>query len=187
MRRRCSRAFRRPTSRRMLDNQSLMSGVSFAVLAFGTLLFTVVHGVPAAQHDQGAHRAAAQDQLAGRSAERRRQPPRLSQWREPLFAQQAIDREPLAVLLFDLDRFKAINDRMGHAVGDQVLQTFARSRRPRRSEPTSLFGRIGGEEFAVAAAGRRSGRGLCHRRSGAPEFRATAALRFRGRRPCARP
>src|SRR5262245_65680537 len=64
-----------------------------------------------------------------------------------LFARQALDREPLAMLLFDLDRFKEINDRMGHAVGDRVLQTFAGSTTTTLGNGV-LFGRIGGEEFA---------------------------------------
>ena len=51
------------------------------------------------------------------------------------------------MLLFDLDRFKEINDQLGHAVGDRVLQTFARPR-PRTLGADVLFGRIGGEEFA---------------------------------------
>jgi len=64
-----------------------------------------------------------------------------------LFARQALDREPLAMLLFDLDRFKEINDRMGHAVGDRVLQTFAAATASTLGSDV-LFGRIGGEEFA---------------------------------------
>jgi diguanylate cyclase (GGDEF)-like protein len=65
-----------------------------------------------------------------------------------LLAQQAIDGEPLAMMLFDLDRFKDINDRMGHAVGDRVLQTFAASSTLTLGADI-LFGRIGGEEFAA--------------------------------------
>src|SRR5262249_21963069 len=57
------------------------------------------------------------------------------------------EREPLAMLLFDLDRFKDINDRMGHAVGDRVLQTFAATTTATLGADV-LFGRIGGEEFA---------------------------------------
>jgi diguanylate cyclase (GGDEF)-like protein len=51
------------------------------------------------------------------------------------------------MLLFDLDRFKEINDRLGHAVGDRVLQTFAQSATATLGGDV-LFGRIGGEEFA---------------------------------------
>ena len=52
------------------------------------------------------------------------------------------------MLLFDLDRFKEINDRFGHAVGDQVLQTFAQAATATLGADV-LFGRIGGEEFAA--------------------------------------
>jgi diguanylate cyclase (GGDEF)-like protein len=55
---------------------------------------------------------------------------------------------PVAVLLIDLDHFKSINDRFGHAVGDRVLQIFARSAQESIKAP-DLIGRLGGEEFAV--------------------------------------
>jgi diguanylate cyclase (GGDEF)-like protein len=55
---------------------------------------------------------------------------------------------PTAVLLMDLDHFKSINDRFGHAVGDRVLQIFAESTRE-TIRTSDLFGRLGGEEFAV--------------------------------------
>lgn len=55
---------------------------------------------------------------------------------------------PLSVLLFDLDHFKQINDRCGHAVGDWVLKEVARVGRLLR-RPGDVLGRIGGEEFAM--------------------------------------
>ncbi len=55
---------------------------------------------------------------------------------------------PLAAVMLDLDRFKEVNDRHGHAVGDDVLKAFGKlCRRALRAE--DLFGRIGGEEFAT--------------------------------------
>ena len=51
-------------------------------------------------------------------------------------------------MLFDLDRFKQINDRFGHAVGDTVLQTFACTATNTLGSDI-LFARIGGEEFAA--------------------------------------
>jgi len=57
-----------------------------------------------------------------------------------------------AVLLFDLDHFKSINDRFGHAVGDSVLQIFAYWARHHLS-PADYMGRIGGEEFAAYLPG----------------------------------
>ncbi|MGC1843267.1 MAG: GGDEF domain-containing protein [Pseudolabrys sp.] len=41
-----------------------------------------------------------------------------------LCAAQARRKEPVAMLMFDLDHFKSINDRFGHAVGDEVLRVF---------------------------------------------------------------
>jgi diguanylate cyclase (GGDEF)-like protein len=55
------------------------------------------------------------------------------------------------VLLIDLDHFKSINDRFGHAVGDKVLQIFARTMRAGLRQ-SDLIGRLGGEEFTVVLA-----------------------------------
>jgi diguanylate cyclase (GGDEF)-like protein len=60
--------------------------------------------------------------------------------------------EPLTIALIDLDHFKAINDRSGHAGGDQVLREFARLART-TLRATDTFGRWGGEEFLVAMPG----------------------------------
>ena len=58
---------------------------------------------------------------------------------------------PLAVLLFDMDRFKAINDTLGHPVGDQALREVgARVRKALRD--SDVVARLGGDEFAVLLA-----------------------------------
>jgi len=58
------------------------------------------------------------------------------------------ERRPLAVLLLDLDRFKQINDTLGHHTGDQVLQQTAKRLRElvRKSD---TIARLGGDEFII--------------------------------------
>ncbi|MCZ0925867.1 sensor domain-containing diguanylate cyclase [Halomonas janggokensis] len=53
-----------------------------------------------------------------------------------------------AVLLFDVDHFKSVNDTYGHVVGDKVLQQVCQLFKERFRE-TDVVGRLGGEEFAV--------------------------------------
>jgi diguanylate cyclase (GGDEF)-like protein len=55
----------------------------------------------------------------------------------------------LAVIMFDLDHFKTINDLHGHAVGDALLRSVA-AEMTRLAPPTSLLARLGGDEFACA-------------------------------------
>lgn len=74
------------------------------------------------------------------------------------FFEDAIEREilrserhwrPLALLLFDVDLFKSINDQYGHLAGDECLKQLAhRVRSQVRGE--DLFARVGGEEFSIA-------------------------------------
>jgi diguanylate cyclase (GGDEF)-like protein len=59
---------------------------------------------------------------------------------------------PLALAMFDLDHFKQVNDRYGHAVGDQVLRDFA-ALLERELRNGDTLARVGGEEFAVVLFG----------------------------------
>jgi diguanylate cyclase (GGDEF)-like protein len=61
-------------------------------------------------------------------------------------------RDPLTVALIDLDHFKSINDRCGHAAGDRVLQEFARACRAAVRD-SDILGRWGGEEFLLVMPG----------------------------------
>ena len=56
--------------------------------------------------------------------------------------------QDLAVILFDIDRFKEINDAHGHAVGDEVIRSLARIVASTGRE-SDVAGRVGGEEFAI--------------------------------------
>jgi len=58
-----------------------------------------------------------------------------------------ISRQPVALLLFDLDRFKSVNDQFGHSAGDEALISFCRVATS-QLRPSDLFARLGGEEFA---------------------------------------
>jgi diguanylate cyclase (GGDEF)-like protein len=71
---------------------------------------------------------------------------------------------PLALALFDVDHFKAINDRHGHPAGDVVLQEVAR-RLQAQVRSVDWVARFGGEEFAVIAvqADRAGGRIVAER------------------------
>ena len=65
-----------------------------------------------------------------------------------MIAQSARQRRPISVVVFDLDRFKEINDTYGHPIGDAVIRTFSTAARTTLRKGDHI-GRIGGEEFAA--------------------------------------
>jgi diguanylate cyclase (GGDEF)-like protein len=129
-------------------NNPLLESVWLSVLSFEALLFTIAIAfillAMAKERAEYRHKTAAMiDPLTGISNRRA-----FLQEGEEHFARQVSDPRPTAVMLLDLDNFKSINDRYGHAVGDQVLEIFAKiaSSCLRRID---LFGRLGGEEFGA--------------------------------------
>jgi diguanylate cyclase (GGDEF)-like protein len=131
-----------PTSNEVFES------VWLTVLSFEALLFTIAIAfillAMAKERTEHRHKTAALiDPLTG-VANRRA----FLQDGEAQLKRQVADPRPVAVMLLDLDNFKSINDRFGHAVGDRVLELFAQvaGRSIRRID---LFGRLGGEEFAA--------------------------------------
>ena len=77
------------------------------------------------------------------------------------YGDDASERVESSVLLLDIDHFKRVNDRFGHAVGDAVLVSLCELIRSRTRTSDKIF-RYGGEEFIIIAhaADLRSARGL---------------------------
>ena len=69
-----------------------------------------------------------------------------------LCAHEAKRDAPVTVLMMDLDRFKSINDRFGHHVGDEAIKLFAATIAA-QMRTDDIIGRIGGEEFAAIVPG----------------------------------
>jgi diguanylate cyclase (GGDEF)-like protein len=125
----------------------VFESVWLTVLSFEALLFTIaiafIFLAMAKERTEHRHKTAAMiDPLTG-IANRRS----FLHDATELTKRSAAASQPIAVLLMDLDHFKSINDRFGHAIGDRVLQVFAQSTQESMRH-SDLFGRLGGEEFA---------------------------------------
>ena len=126
----------------------MLGSVWLTVLSFEALLFTIsiafILLAMAKERTELRHRTAAMvDPLTG-IANRRS----FLQDAAQLAKRHTANPRPTAVLLIDLDHFKSINDRFGHALGDRALEIFAESAR-QSVRSSDLVGRLGGEEFAA--------------------------------------
>ncbi|TCM49334.1 diguanylate cyclase [Kribbella sp. VKM Ac-2568] len=77
---------------------------------------------------------------------------RVDWWRrrtEEMLRRSRTQREPMAVLLIDIDHFKQVNDRHGHLVGDEALRAVATILRS-AIRTKDVIGRFGGEEFVIS-------------------------------------
>lgn len=116
--------------------------IGSAAGAFVIVLLTYIL-IISTRHRRQLSRLAGQDSLTGVPNRRR-----LVELATLAIEDAASRQQPLTLGLIDLDHFKVINDRCGHAVGDHVLKEFARvGRELLRS--SDILGRWGGEEFLV--------------------------------------
>ncbi|HZP75246.1 MAG TPA: GGDEF domain-containing protein [Pseudolabrys sp.] len=126
----------------------LSGSVWLTVLSFEALLFTIsiafILLAMAKERTELRHRTAAMvDPLTGLANRRSFLADGVA-----LAKRHTSRPKPVAVLLIDLDHFKSINDRFGHAVGDRVLELFAETAKE-NLRASDVIGRIGGEEFAA--------------------------------------
>jgi diguanylate cyclase (GGDEF)-like protein len=145
-------------------SSQMFDSVWLTVLSFEALLFTIAIAfillAMAKERTELRHKTAALvDPLTG-IANRRA-------FLEDVMAlskRQEAEGRSVAVLLADLDHFKSINDRFGHAVGDRVLQVFVEAACAKLG-PNDLIGRLGGEEFAIVIydSGRDKGLAIAER------------------------
>lgn len=87
---------------------------------------------------------AATDVLTGLANRRRFEGVIQSEWEHC-----ALSGTPVAVLVIDLDHFKTVNDRFGHAAGDECLRRVAAAASQAVTRSSDLPARLGGEEFAI--------------------------------------
>jgi diguanylate cyclase (GGDEF)-like protein len=158
----------------------VFDSVWLTVLSFEALLFTIAIAfillAMAKERTELRHKTAALvDPLTGIANRRSFLEEVIS-----LSKRQEAEGRSVVVVLADLDHFKSINDRFGHAVGDHVLQIFAEVASAKLG-PYDLIGRLGGEEFAIVIydSGRDKGLAIAERIRLAFE---TAAAEVDGRR-----
>jgi diguanylate cyclase (GGDEF)-like protein len=133
------------------NSDGVFGSVWMTVLSFEALLLTISSAflllAMAKERTELRHRTAAMvDPLTG-IANRRS----FLQDASILAKRHVGNPRPTAVLVLDLDHFKSINDRFGHAFGDRVLEIFTEAAR-KSMRGSDLVGRLGGEEFAAVLA-----------------------------------
>lgn len=118
-----------------------ISGLSVALLplSVAALAFTTIN----ARLSQQLRARALSDELTGALSRRG-----LRELGERMLAIQQHHTSQVAVLMIDLDHFKAVNDRYGHLIGDEVLRHVTLVIRDRLRDD-ALLARYGGEEFTV--------------------------------------
>ena len=131
----------------------------FALFAFETVIYVVgtafVVVVMAKERVVLVHKTAAMTDLLTGLFNRRA----FLEAANRLIEQRARKSQPVSLLVFDLDKFKSINDRFGHAVGDDALKVFAATASA-NVRSTDVIGRLGGEEFACIIPGNAAEAGL---------------------------
>jgi diguanylate cyclase (GGDEF)-like protein/PAS domain S-box-containing protein len=123
-------------------------GTTGEVLGVGLIAEDITEGRRA---ERALERAATHDALTGL--------PNRTLFSERLgdgLARRADTGEPLAVMFVDLDRFKTVNDSLGHGAGDSLLIDVAR-RITSTLRPSDTVARLGGDEFAVLCEGLDAG------------------------------
>nr|WP_235522990.1 EAL domain-containing protein [Novosphingobium sp. Leaf2] len=85
----------------------------------------------------------------------------MSEWLEKILASPRVETRACAVFLLDLDRFKQVNDTMGHPAGDALLKQVAQ-RLGQTVGDRGRVGRLGGDEFQVVLHGAQQREGLAH-------------------------
>ena len=133
-----------PQTRAEYDTSILFTAVRFTVgvMSLGTAMLLVGEYLGVMISD--LRRLADRDKLTGllnrRGFENRLQ---------TLRATSQTDKKQVALILFDLDLFKSVNDNFGHGVGDAVIKAMADVLNAHRGEE-GIAARLGGEEFVVA-------------------------------------
>jgi diguanylate cyclase (GGDEF)-like protein len=124
----------------------------FALFALETILYVVgtafIVVVMAKERAALVHKTAAMTDLLTGVFNRRA----FLEAADKLIAKRTRRSLPVSVLLFDLDHFKSINDRFGHAIGDEALKVFAQTA-VATLRTTDVLARLGGEEFAALIPG----------------------------------
>ncbi|SHG58348.1 diguanylate cyclase (GGDEF) domain-containing protein [Kaistia soli DSM 19436] len=127
----------------------LIGGLALAIssaLVFAALLLLRESRLRAAAQSE-LERQARTDFLTGLPNRRQFEMSLHREWRRA-----ARTRTDLAVILFDADNFKGLNDKHGHAIGDEMLKLVAGVLDEAARRPGDLPARIGGEEFAMVLA-----------------------------------
>ena len=136
-----------PHALAFMHSQFLRTSGSMSVLVFLTVVTMSCALIVSYQQEQALRRASLTDALTGWLNRRA-----LHDTAARAFGRAPVGGAGLCFIIFDIDHFKAINDRYGHGVGDAAIRhVTALSARVLRGHD-GLF-RIGGEEFAVMVGG----------------------------------